>query len=54
VDTGNYVMDKHSINSKANYTQAVEEKNTLIQKSKQTRVKKGNKNTITKNYITEH
>jgi hypothetical protein len=28
-------------------------KNTLMQKSKQTKMKRGNKNMITKNYITQ-
>jgi hypothetical protein len=35
VYTGNYSMDKHNIKSKTNYRQAQEEKNILIQKSKQ-------------------
>jgi uncharacterized protein YutE (UPF0331/DUF86 family) len=53
VDTGNYIMDKHNIKSKTNYKQALEE-NTLIQESKQTKMRRGNKNMITKNYITQN
>jgi hypothetical protein len=35
VDTGNYIMEQYNIKSKTNYGQALE-KNTLMQKSKQT------------------
>jgi hypothetical protein len=35
VDIGNYIMDKHCIKSKANYSQ-VQEKNTLMHIRKQT------------------
>jgi hypothetical protein len=51
-------MDKHNIKSKTNFRQALEEKNMLIQKSKQTikqtKMTSGNKNMITKNYITHN
>jgi hypothetical protein len=47
-------MDKHDIKTKTNYRQALEEENTLIQKSKQTKMKRGNKNMVTKNYITQN
>jgi hypothetical protein len=30
-------MDKHNVKSKTNYRQALEEENTIIQKSKQTK-----------------
>jgi hypothetical protein len=32
VDTGNYIMDKHNIKSKANYRQAVEKKQINTEK----------------------
>jgi hypothetical protein len=32
VDTSNYIMDKHSIKSKSNYTQALEEKHINAEK----------------------
>jgi hypothetical protein len=55
VDTSNYIMDKHNIKSKSNYTQAFEEKHINTEKvNKQTKLKRGNKNMITKNYITQN
>jgi hypothetical protein len=32
VNTGNYIMDKHNINSKTNYRQALEEKHINAEK----------------------
>jgi hypothetical protein len=32
VDTGNYIMDKHSVESKTNYRQALEEKHINAEK----------------------
>jgi hypothetical protein len=47
-------MDKHNIKTKTNYRQALEEENTIIQKvNKQRKMKRDNKNTITKKYITQ-
>jgi hypothetical protein len=58
VDTCNYIMDKYNIKSKTNYWKALKEKNILIQKGKQTikqtKMTSGNKNMITKNYITQN
>jgi hypothetical protein len=54
VDTGNYIMEQYHIKSKTNYRQALEEGNTLIQKSKQTKMKIGNNNMITTNYVTQN
>jgi hypothetical protein len=60
VDTGNYIVDKHNIKSKTNYRQALEEntlmlktKQTKKQTNKQTKMKRGNKYMITKNYIAQ-
>jgi hypothetical protein len=49
-------MDKHYIKTKTDYRQALEEENILIQikQTKQTQMKRGNKNMITKNYITQN
>jgi hypothetical protein len=57
VDTDNYIMDRHNIKSKTNYSNHWR-KNTLMQRSKQTnkkqmKMKRGNKNMITKNYMTQ-
>jgi hypothetical protein len=55
IDTGNYIMDKHNIKSRTNYTQALEEKSHYYRKSKnQTKMKRGKKSMITKNYITQN
>jgi hypothetical protein len=43
VDTSNYIMDQYNIKSKIDYRQALE-KNTLMQKSNQTKNKRNNNN----------
>jgi hypothetical protein len=48
VDTGNYIMDRQQLQASTGG------KSTLIQKSKQTKIRRGNKNMITKNYITQN
>jgi hypothetical protein len=35
VDTSNYFIEQYNLKSKTNYRQALEKKNTLMQKSKQ-------------------
>jgi hypothetical protein len=46
-------MDKHNIKSKTNYGQGLEEKHINAENvNKQTKMKSGSKNMITKNYIT--
>jgi hypothetical protein len=49
-------MDKHNIESKTNYRQALEEKKHVNKEkvNKQTKMRRGNKNIITKNCITQN
>jgi hypothetical protein len=55
VRTRNYIKDRHNIKTTTNYRQALEEEIILIQKvNKQTKQRSGNKNVITKNYITQN
>jgi hypothetical protein len=52
VDTSDYIMDMHSIKSKTNYRQALEE-NTLMQTSKQTNNNNNNNNNTPSTFPTE-
>jgi hypothetical protein len=48
-------MDKQNIKSRTNYRKALEEKRINTEKvNKQTKMKRGNKNMITKKYITQN
>jgi hypothetical protein len=48
-------MDKHNIKSKTNYSQALEEEKHYYRNvNKQTKMKRGSKNMITKNYIIQN
>jgi hypothetical protein len=47
-------MDRHSIKSKTDYRQALEEKPQCRKVNEQTKMKRGVKNVITKNYIIQN
>jgi hypothetical protein len=49
-------MEKHNMKTKTNYRQALEEKHINTEKyvNKQTKMRRANKNMISKNYITQN